>query len=96
MLHPFELIMIPYSLIPCPQVRKLISDYEQEGSRDGKLDMNEFKALYLKLYSEKQGFLHGKISAAAGVAATTTFMDTAKHSVRDEEVIGFSDWINKR
>ena len=74
----------------------MISDYEADGHADGKLDMSEFKALYLKLYSEKQGFLHGKISAASGVAATTTFMDTAKHTVRDEEVVGFSDWINKR
>ena len=74
----------------------MISDFEAEGSRDGKLDMNEFKALYLKLYSEKQGFLHGKISAASGVEATTTFMDTAKHTVREEEVVGFSNWINKR
>lgn len=80
---------------PAHEVRKMISDLESEGHRDGKLDMNEFKALYLKLYSEKQGFLHGKISTASGVAATTTFMDTAKHTVRDEEVVGFSDWINK-
>jgi plastin-3 len=79
---------------PQHEVRKLISDYELEGHKDGKLDMEEFKALYLKLYSEKQGFLHGKISSAAGVASTTTFMDTAKHTVRDEEVVGFSNWIN--
>ncbi|XP_045176272.2 plastin-2-like [Mercenaria mercenaria] len=70
---------------------------KSDKNKDGKLDMAEFKALYIKLKKD-QDFGHvfkKSISARTDIQQTTGGSEGSSHSVRDSERIAFASWINR-
>ncbi|XP_013406990.1 plastin-2 [Lingula anatina] len=86
--------------LPGHEIRELRDKYDRE-NKDGKLDYNEFKKLcadlteyrdlgrkFKKLVTKRSGLeTHGGMTEASSEGTT--------HSVRIEEQIAFSNWINR-
>jgi hypothetical protein len=86
--------------IPGHEVRELIRKHDTS-VRDGRLDMNEFRQLYAELKEDRDiGMkLPSLIKKATGVknlgGLSETSADGTTHSVRNEEQVAFSNWINR-
>lgn len=86
--------------LPGYEVRDLIAEYDKK-TRDGKLEFDEFRNLYIRLKKDKDiavGFkkmvtkrenveTHGGMTQASSEGTT--------HTVRNEEQAAFSEWINR-
>ncbi|XP_064599955.1 plastin-3-like [Liolophura sinensis] len=85
--------------LPGYEVRNLIRDFDKN-CPDGKLDFEEFQKLYAKLKLEKDFAVNFKkmvhkrdnIETHSGMSEASSQGTT--HTVRKEEQVAFSDWIN--
>jgi len=86
--------------IPGHEVRELIRKHDTS-VRDGRLDMNEFRQLYAELKEDRDmGMkLPSLVKKATGVknlgGLSETSADGTTHTVRMEEQVAFSNWINR-
>ncbi|CAH1787449.1 unnamed protein product [Owenia fusiformis] len=84
--------------LPGYEVRNLVDEYDKN-IKDGKLDFEEFKMLFMRLRSEKdigRGFKKNvrrfeNIETHTGLSSASA--DGTTHSVKKEETIAFSDFI---
>lgn len=86
--------------LPGYEVRNLISDFDKR-IKDDRLDLEEFKALYARLKSERDFGRRFKTHISArtdvevhgGMSKGST--EGTTHTVRIEEQVAFSNWINR-
>jgi len=86
--------------LPQYEVRDLVEEFDRK-TQDGKLDFDEFKALYARLKSEKDighGFKKAvskrqNVETRGGTSLAS--VEGTTHSIRKEEQVAFSNWINR-
>jgi len=95
--HALEVVGIK---LPGYEIRQLINSSELKVC-DDRLDMEEFRELYTKLKQKYdiKGRLQKQIKAAKGVRSIGSISESTAegivHTVRLEEQVAFSNWINK-
>jgi plastin-3 len=86
--------------LPSYQIRDLVREYDSK-IKDDKLDFEEFKELYAQIKSERD-LGHGfkkmvskrqNVDTLGGMTAASS--EGTTHTVRKEEQVAFSNWINR-
>lgn len=86
--------------LPGFQVRNLLHEHDSK-IKDGKLDIDEFRNLYARLKREndfghkykKQVQTRKDIETRGGTSQAS--VEGTTHSIKKEETVAFSDWINR-
>lgn len=84
--------------LPAYQVRKLEEDIKKSDKNlDGKLSLDEFEQLYMKLKNEKEERMFKKtVKPVTDVTKIVSEKsDSIVHTVRHSEQLAFSKWINQ-
>lgn len=84
------------------EVRKLVEDIEKNnknGNKDGRLDLNEFRELYTRLKSAQfettfKRAVKSRSNLEKHAGMTESSAEGTTHSVRHEEKVAFTNWIN--
>ncbi|XP_052286219.1 plastin-2-like isoform X2 [Dreissena polymorpha] len=85
--------------LPQFKIRLIVEEISKKDdvNRDGKIDMNEFRALYARLKKESDvGHIFKKsVNSRTDIQQHTGSADGITHSVKDSERYAFADWINR-
>lgn len=80
---------------PGYQVRQLIDDiHKKKTCQTGKMNYQEFEKLCVELKTKASNDYRGTVNARQDLTAFVGASEDIKHSVRLEEQLAFSDWIN--